>query len=172
MSIATKKAMKKPNVAIKVKKTQFKKGTIPWNKGKTNVYSKETIEKLKQARLKQIYPKKNTSIEIIIFDILNKLELKFDKHKAIKNICQADAYIKPNIVIFADGDYWHCNPRRYKKPISEAQVKNIKRDILANKRLNELGFKVIRLWEFDLKNNPLKCENIIRKDCGDLNEKT
>lgn len=36
-----------------IKKTQFKKGTVPWNKDKKNVYSKEIREKLRKGWFKK-----------------------------------------------------------------------------------------------------------------------
>ncbi|MBN2422868.1 hypothetical protein JXB41_06580 [Candidatus Woesearchaeota archaeon] len=165
ISIATKKAMQKPEVQSKVKKTQFKKGITPWNKGKTGVYSKEIITQIRKARLKQIFPKHSTNIEIILFSILKELKIEFKKHKKIKMICQADAFIEPNIVLFADGDYWHCNPRIYKKPKTKAQIKNIKRDKEENYKLIKEGFIVKRFWGYDLKNKREECKEII----GQLN---
>ena len=34
-----------------------------YNKGKTGIYSEKTIELIRQARLKQIFPKKDSKIE-------------------------------------------------------------------------------------------------------------
>ncbi|MEA3430239.1 MAG: hypothetical protein U9R08_03120 [Nanoarchaeota archaeon] len=163
ISIATKKAMQKPEIRAKIRKTQFKKGIIPWNKNKTNVYSNETIEKIRKARLKQVFPKKNTKIEIILFKLLEELDAKFHKHIAISTICQADAFLPPNCVIFADGDYWHSNPNKYPKPMTPAQIKNRKRDIKTNNRLILEGFTVLRLWETDLLKHPEKCKQKIIK---------
>lgn len=163
VSISTKKAMAKDEIKKKVQKTQFKKGIIPWNKGKTNVYSKETIEQIKQARLKQIFPKKSTNAEVVLFSILEELGIKFSKRKAIKMICQADAFVEPNFVLFADGDYWHCNPRFYTEPKTKAQAKNIKRDKKADSKLIKEGYIVKRFWEFDLINKKEECKEIIKK---------
>lgn len=159
VSIATKRAMAKQEIKSKVQKTQFKKGITPWNKDKSGVYSTETIDKIREARLNQIFPKKDTNIEIILFNILSNLNIKFERHKAIKRICQADAFIKPNIVLFADGDFWHCNPRFYKEPKSIVQIKNLERDKKADSNLIKEGYIVKRFWEHNLINNK---EDIIK----------
>jgi group I intron endonuclease len=39
----------------KRKLSESQKGKIPWNKGKTNVYSEETLKKIKEARAKQVF---------------------------------------------------------------------------------------------------------------------
>ncbi len=159
----TRKAMSRPEIKKKIKKTQFKKGITPWNKDKEGVYSKDTIKKIRKARLKQNFPKEDTGIEKKIFQILDDLSLSYYKHKPIKNICQADAFVEPKFIIFADGDYWHCNPRIYKNPKTKAQAKNIERDKKINKKLIKLGYIVLRLWGYDLKNHREKCLKRIKK---------
>ena len=161
--IATKKAMARPDIKEKIQRTQFQKGVIPWNKGKKNVYSKETLEQIKKARLKQIFPKKSTNAELILFDILKELNIKFSKHKPLKTICQVDAFVEPNIALFVDGDYWHCNPRFYVKPKPKSQAKNVERDIRANSKLIKVGYIVRRFWEYDLINKREKCKKIIEQ---------
>lgn len=163
VAIATKNAMSRPEVRKKVQKTQFKQGIKPWNKGKTNVYTSETIQKIRKARLKQIFPKKSTNPELILFSILGELDVKFSKHKAIKTICQADAFIAPNLVLFVDGDYWHSNPKFYPQPKTKSQKKNLERDQKANSKLIKGGYIVRRFWEYDLINNKLECKKIIKK---------
>ena len=44
-----------------------------------------------------------------------------------------------NLVIECDGDYWH------KYPVG------LERDHIRTKELIEKGFKVLRLWEFEIK---------------------
>lgn len=163
ISIATKNAMQRLDIQSKVKLTQFQKGIVPWNKDRTDVYSEETLRQIKEARLKQIFPKRNTNAEIALFNILSELNVKFSKHIPIKSICQVDVFIEPNIIIFADGDYWHCNPEFYPEPKTLAQIKNVKRDRIANDKLIKEGYLVIRLWEFNLLNNKDKCKEIIKK---------
>lgn len=174
ISLATKKAMERLDIKEKIQTTQFKKGVVPWNKGKStwvtpwnkgrkNVYTDETINMIRRARLNQIFPKNNTNAELVLFEILDELKVKFSRHKPIKMICQADAFVEPNIVLFADGDYWHSNPLFYPKPVSMAQIKNSQRDKLENDKLIKEGYTVIRLWEFDLINNRKTCQDMIKK---------
>lgn len=163
IALATKQAMSRPEIKERIKKTQFAKGIIPWNKDRTNVYAQETIDKIRKARLNQILPKKNTNAEIMLFKILAELGLNFEKQIPIKNICQADAFIKPNIILFADGDYWHCNPKFYQNPITPAQIKNLLRDEKQNRNLIKEGYTILRFWECDLLHSPKTCKEIIRK---------
>jgi len=73
ISISIKKTIKNnPKLKKKYEETFFKKGIVPWNKGKNNIYSDETLKKIRQARLKQIFPKKDTKIESLCKKSLKK----------------------------------------------------------------------------------------------------
>lgn len=161
ISERTKEAMFRPEILAKTIPTQFKKGSSPWNKNKTNVYSQERLRQMSIERLKRIYPKKDTAPELALFQILTDLNVPFKKHPTIQDICQPDAFVEPNIALFADGDYWHCNPLKFKVSKSPAQIKNLKRDKLANERLTKEGYIVLRFWEDDLLNNPILCKTQI-----------
>ena len=52
----------------------------------------------------------------------------------------------------AQGDYWHGNPQIFKNP-SDIQLEKIKNDKIRKKILENLNYKVIYLWEYDLVNN-------------------
>jgi DNA mismatch endonuclease (patch repair protein) len=88
----------------------------------------------------------------------------------VGSLCQPD-YTLPDqrVACFADGDYWHCDPRKYPRgPISEAQRKNVARDRLANERLAAIGWTVARFWEHDLLTAPGACLDRLKEvvDCG------
>lgn len=105
--------------------------------------SEEHIKKMKIARSKQVFPIKDTLIEIKIQNFLKRLEIGFFTHQYISEIShayQCDIFIPSlNIIIECDGDYWHKYP--------------VGRDIdkIRTKELIEKGFKVLRLWESEIK---------------------
>ncbi|MEK6922236.1 MAG: DUF559 domain-containing protein [Nanoarchaeota archaeon] len=78
------------------------------------------------------------------------------KHKYIKEIehgYQCDIFIPSmNLIIEVDGDYWHGNTDnpRY-KILNGSQIKQREEDNLRTKELIEKGFKVLRLWESDIR---------------------
>lgn len=144
--------------------TEFKTGRVSLRKGiklskeqieflkklsKGNKYhegfkhSKEVKEKIKQARAKQIFPAKNTTIEVKIQKFLEQLSINYFQHKYIKEIqhgYQCDFLIPSmNLIIECDGDYWHNYP----------MGREI--DKIRTNELLEKGFKVLRLWEFEIK---------------------
>ena len=61
-----------------------------------------------------------------LFSELNSRKMPFEKHKSILGITQPDAFIEPNICIYADGDYWHSRPEVAMRDerINEALQKN------------------------------------------------
>ena len=139
-------------------------------KGKTfeefyGVKSKEIRKKIKQARARQVIPIKDTLIEVKIQSFLTQLHLEFYTHQYmhINHGYQCDLFIPKQetegiiitqkTVIECDGCYWHgcptCNLNIHKK--SKEQKK---RDKVRTKELIEKGFRVLRLWEHEIK--PMK----------------
>ena len=115
------------------------------NKGKKR--SLETRKKIRNARAKRIFPIKDTSIEVKTQDLLRQLGFDFFTHQYMKieHGYQCDILIPTlNLVIECDGDYWH------KYPVGNEL------DHIRTKELLEKGFKVLRLWEKDIKVMDLK----------------
>ena len=57
-----------------------------------------------------------------------------------------------NLLIEADGDYWHANPNKY-STLNESQKANAKNDRFKNNLAKEKGYDLIRFWEEDIKKN-------------------
>lgn len=162
MSVAAiKKFQEHPELKETISKSLHGRST--WNKGKTGIYSEETIQLIRQARLHQVFPAKDAkTTEIPLQKLLKENNIKFEKHKPISG--QPDIFIEPNICIFADGDYWHANPKFYKSdsPILSSRGKKPaykiwEKDEKINQKLIQLDYQVLRLWEYDLQNNRKKC---------------
>jgi G:T-mismatch repair DNA endonuclease (very short patch repair protein) len=122
--------------------------------------SEETKLKLKEHRAKQVFPIKDSKPELKIQGFLNELGIVFLKHKnmAIKHSYQCDIFIPlMNLIIEIDGDYWHGNqnnPRH--KILNKHQIEQREEDNIRTKELQEKGFRVLRLWESDIKKMSLK----------------
>ncbi len=127
----------------------------------------EYREQARERRLKQIFPKERTSPEIKLRDELIRRGILFKEQEVIHNICRADFFIPPKIVVFVDGDYWHTNPmwmmKRRKNELSKAQRKNIEVDKRHNKLLEKNGKIVLRFWESDIKVDVKKCIDKVEK---------
>ncbi len=124
------------------------------------LYGKEVAEVRKSEkrewRANLIFPKKDTKIEVKIQDYLKILGVSFFTHQyvsQIKHSYQCDIWIPiMNLIIECDGDYWHANPDRFKdEDLDEKQRLQKERDTIRTKELIEQGFKILRLWEDEIK---------------------
>jgi len=68
-------------------------------------------------------------------------------------------------LVEVDGDFWHCNPNtKYATPECRTQEINILNDQLKNQWAKDNGFKLLRFWEYDIKNNPQQIIEILKKE--------
>jgi very-short-patch-repair endonuclease len=147
LSKSISKMWKENRVTEKQKQTLFKEGI---DNRRVNTQFKEghevsnsTREAVKESRAKQIFPKKDSLIEIKIQNLLKQLKINFITHQymnMIEHKYQCDIFIPSrNMIIECDGQYWH------KYPIGNEI------DIIRNRELREKGFRVLRLWEPEIK---------------------
>ena len=92
---------------------------------------------------------KNTSIEIKLQKWLQDQAIEFETNYPI--LGRPDIFIKPNVCIFADGDYWHNLPEHKE------------RDKYVTQELQKQGYTVIRLWEHDINKNEFNNLNQLLK---------
>lgn len=113
----------------------------------------ELKEKLREYRLKQLIPSKDSSIEIALQKELNRRGIAYEKHLSVLGICQPDI-VFPNrkIAVFADGDYWHTKDERA-----------IRKDQFQNKFLREKGWNVLRFWGHEIRQDVVNCVNQIEE---------
>lgn len=129
------------------------------NKLKGKKFSQDTLLKMSYAASKRIMPLKDTRIEVKIQNFLKELKIEYYTHVYIKNIknkYRCDIFIPSmNLIIECDGDYWHGNTQIFKK-LSENQKKQKIKDDKRTKQLLEKGYRVLRLWEDNIKLMNLK----------------
>ena len=128
--------------------------------------SEETRKVIRRNRLSQIFPVKDTKIEKILQSMLKDNEIKYETHRmyvkrGLRIHGQPDIFIKPNICIYADGDYWHANPKFYKPNDVIIQNKKAKDKWKTDKEITakneKQGYVVLRYWEYDILNSPKTC---------------
>lgn len=144
---------------LNVNTTQSHRRKILFAKGRL-------ISPFKELRKTQIFPLKDTTIEVKIQDFLKQLEIPFLTHQHIKDIkyaYQCDILIPSNkTIIECDGDYWHGNLNIHpiNKLSKRIQIQRIL-DFERTSQLEEAGYKVIRLWGNEIKNMDLNKFNKI-----------
>ena len=142
--------------------------------------SEKTINKVKQARAKQVLPFKDSSQEVKIQNFLKLLGIEFFTHQYMKQIehsYQCDILIPvqegviQKTIIECDGEFIHCNPIKYhlnfvrypsaKKIITAQEI--WEKDRIRTKELIEKGFRVLRFWENEVNGMSIKgFENRLR----------
>lgn len=105
----------------------------------------------------------NSKAERIVMSELKKRKIYFAKH--VKNIKGKPDIVfrRKKIAVFIDSDFWHCHPERFIMPKTNIDYwgkkikRNIDRDKEVNFELKKKGWKVIRIWEYDIKHNLDSC---------------
>ncbi|WP_047155281.1 endonuclease domain-containing protein [Aneurinibacillus tyrosinisolvens] len=134
----------------------------PWNKGKTGIYSEETIQKIRQAALRQFEREsfRKTRIEHIMEELLSSLNVEYRYSFQLENR-QYDFILRDyKLLIECDGDYWHCNPKFYPVP-KRWQMERRKIDELKDEIAKRNGYQILRFWEDTILNNLNEVERII-----------
>jgi len=79
-------------------------------------------------------------------------------------------FLKSRTAVFVDGCFWHGCPKHGTQPRSNRAFwrrkfsSNKRRDALVNRTLRRANWRVLRIWECQLKKNPLNCVERIRLD--------
>lgn len=98
---------------------------------------------------------KDTNLERAVRSDLFKRGLRFRKHVRELPGTPDVVFPRQKVAIFIDGDFWHG----YRFPAWESQVsefwkikisKNRARDQRNRKKLQQMGWTVIRLWQHDI----------------------
>lgn len=119
----------------------------------TDVFSKEKRSQVMSA----VHSKGNKSTEIALISIF-----KSNKISGWRRNCQLTGkpdfvFPKQKIIVFVDGCYWHGHGCRKRKPghnnkyWKEKISRNKKRDGFVTKELRNDGWKVIRIWECEIR---------------------
>jgi len=105
--------------------------------------------------------------EKIIFDILNNLKYHTKKtYRIDRYIC--DIFIESlNLIIEYNGDYWHCNPKKYNQDYVHPHKKKLAKEIWGEDKvridnLKKLGYNLEVIWESDF-DSSVTIQNLIQK---------
>lgn len=103
----------------------------------------------------------NKSTELKLIEIFKNLRIR-GWRRGYKLFGNPDfVFSKRRIAVFVDGCFWHGHNCRNTKPAANADYwnkkieRNVNRDILVSQTLTEKDWKVIRIWECQIKKNIL-----------------
>jgi DNA mismatch endonuclease, patch repair protein len=105
---------------------------------------------------------RNTTPERVIFAALEECGMPFVRHRDDLPGRPDVVFPKTKLVVFIDGDFWHgwrfplwthklSEKWRYKIATTR------QRDQRNFRKLRRLGWKVLRLWEHQIENDPKRC---------------
>lgn len=122
-------------------------------------YGKTSLELAREGLKKT----RSTSIEIKISKLLIEYGIKFETQYDLfydeDKFKTYDFYLKDyNLLIEADGDYWHAHPNKYlnENDLTEVQKINKKNDIFKNELALNNDYNLVRFWESEIKKKNFK----------------
>lgn len=124
-------------------------------------------------RSKKPHPKYGTSKLEKKFakEFLDKLGVEYEEQFEAKDIKRFfDFKIKGRVLIEIDGDYYHSYGKVYEE-MNPMQKKNARVDALKNKWAHSNGYKLIRIWEHDINENPKKVMKLLRDELNIIDKK-
>lgn len=117
--------------------------------------------------------RRDTKHEILLRRELQRIGLRFRKNVETLPGKPDFVFTRAKLAVFCDGDFWHGRDwRSLKKKLNEGTnaeywvakiAANIKRDKRNTALLKKAGWSVIRVWETDIKENPLTTARLINK---------
>lgn len=113
-----------------------------------------------RSRMMAAVKSKNTSLEKIVFSALQKRGVRFSKHYKQLPGAPDIAFPRAKKAIFIDSDFWHG----YRYPSWKGRIRsrfwrekienNRLRDRRNIRKLRRLGWRVMRVWEHNVKRSP------------------
>lgn len=102
--------------------------------------------------------------QITINKLLDSLNIKYENEYSCKYF-SIDNYLSEfNLMIEIMGDFWHCNPLKYKNIKQEVQIKRVPKDKAKHTYIkNQYNIEILYLWEDDINNNIDLCKKLILK---------
>jgi DNA mismatch endonuclease (patch repair protein) len=112
--------------------------------------------------MRSIRPTGNRSTEVKLASLFQEVGIKsWRRHLRLPG--KPDfTFPRSRVVVFVDGDFWHGNPQRFVPPKSNVEfwmakiAYNRRRDRRNNIELRRRGWTVIRVWESELRRDPLR----------------
>lgn len=129
----------------------------------------DVFDKKKRSEVMSRVKSKNTKPEMLLRSALFKAGLRGYRIRTNLPGSPDVAFTKVKLAIFVDGCFWHGCPECYTEPGTNTQfwkkklMENKERDARVNRKLEEMGWKVIRFWEHQIEKDLSGCINLIKE---------
>jgi DNA mismatch endonuclease (patch repair protein) len=126
--------------------------------------SPDALRRMKAAR------QRDTNPELALRRELHRMGLRYrvDERPLPGIRRRADVTFRSaRVAVFVDGCFWHGCPEHGTSPKANAQWwrdkidRNRARDVDTDRRLAEAGWRVVRLWEHDVKRDPRAAAELV-----------
>lgn len=105
--------------------------------------------------------KSSTYIEDFVENILMGLKVNYIREKRIGTF-YVDFFIPGlKLCIEVQGDYWHCNPKVFNKPLNKIHLRAIERDKRKKDLVTSKGFELLEIWEYDINKSPKEVTKLL-----------
>ncbi len=111
----------------------------------------------------------DTSCELALRRELHRRGLRYRLHAKDLPGKPDVVFRRARVAVYVDGAFWHGHPERCRGPATNRSywVKKIERnkarDARVNAELAGMGWRVIRLWDFEVKASPARCAARVRR---------
>ena len=118
----------------------------------------DTVSKKKRSEIMSAIRSKNSKIEVDFRKVIWKAGFRYRKNPS-KYFGKPDLVLKKHkVVIFVDSCFWHGCKKHCRLPSTRKDYwipkieRNKQRDKEVGKYYKKIGWKIIRIWEHNLKN--------------------
>lgn len=124
--------------------------------------------KIRSAIMARVRSSGNKSTELRLIELLKKEHLSGWRRKFNLQGKPDLVFSNSKVAVFIDGCFWHGCSRCYRRPSSrqiywDAKIaRNMARDKNVSKQLRLKKWRVIRIWEHELKKKPEKIINKLK----------
>jgi len=105
---------------------------------------------------------RDTSPELALRRELHRRGLRYSLRRKLPGSPDI-VFVKSGVAVFIDGCFWHGCPEHCRRPSSNRGYwlpkieRNMRRDRRVDAELKDAGWRVVRLWEHEVKNSPRRC---------------
>jgi len=124
--------------------------------------------------MRQVHSR-DTSCELALRKELHRRGLRYSLKKKLPGSPDI-VFVAARVAVFVDGCFWHGCAKHCRRPSSNVEYwqskidRNMARDNKVSKELTDLGWRVVRIWEHEIKTSAARAaarvEKIVRRRCS------
>lgn len=108
------------------------------------------------------HSKLETKPQIIVNNILDNNKIIYEREYDLTYYSLDNFLVDSGLMIEVMGDYWHCNPTKFKEPKYDLQKESTRKDKAKHTYIKKYyDVEVLYLWEYDIEHNKEMCEKLI-----------